>query len=208
MTCNSWVIGCDEWVFSLSFSTNVSILTWYLPEESSLKKRRKHLEILFHTCKRRIMTWLMYRHDWYMVPEIQSVAGRNFLSFWDIFCPITPLTTQKIKILKYIIWRYHLKISFYTCILTITTHNVCFLRYGVRQTDFLSFWAIFCPFTPLATQKIKMLKKLKKHLEILSFYTSVVPKIMMIQCSVPEIWCVMDVMFIFHLGLFFTLLSH
>ena len=25
---------------------------------------------------------------------------QNFLSFWTIFCPFTPLTTQKIKILK------------------------------------------------------------------------------------------------------------
>ena len=36
---------------------------------------------------------------------------------------------------------------------------------------FLSFWANFCPFTPLATQKIKILKK-KQHLKIPSFYTS------------------------------------
>ena len=122
----------------------------------------------------------------------------------------------------------------YTCIplytwipkITITTHSVCFLRYGVRQTDFLSlwaiflpfytpsypenqnvekilktpqdiiilhkcstknhddtmhcswdmvcdgcnsyfsFWAIFRPFIPLTTQKIKILQKWKKHLEI------------------------------------------
>ena len=42
-----------------------------------------------------------------------------------------------------------------------------------RTTDkfFLLFWANFCPFTPLATQKIKILKK-KNHLKILSFYTS------------------------------------
>ena len=39
--------------------------------------------------------------------------------------------------------------------------------------NFLSFWTVFCPFTPLTTQKIKILKKWKKHLEILSFYTSV-----------------------------------
>ena len=26
--------------------------------------------------------------------------GQNFLSFWTVFCPFTPLTTQKIKTLK------------------------------------------------------------------------------------------------------------
>ena len=35
------------------------------------------------------------------------------------------------------------------------------------------FWAIFCPFSTLTTQKIKILKKWNKHLEISSFYTSV-----------------------------------
>ena len=38
------------------------------------------------------------------------------------------------------------------------------------------FWAIFCPFTPLTTQKIKIKKFFEKRLEI-SFYTCV-PKIL------------------------------
>ena len=67
--------------------------------------------------------------------------------------------------------------------------------------NFLSFWTIFCPFTPLTTQKIKILKKWKKHLEISSFYTSV-PKIMIICYTVPEIWHMTDVIVIFHFGLF------
>ena len=36
---------------------------------------------------------------------------QNFLSYWDIFCPFTPLTAQKVKISekwkKHIIWTYH-----------------------------------------------------------------------------------------------------
>ena len=44
----------------------------------------------------------------------------------------------------------------------------------------------------------------KKQLEISSFYTSA-PKIMIICCSVPEIWCVTDII-IFHFELFFALL--
>ena len=51
---------------------------------------------------------------------------------------------------------------------------------------------------------MKISKKLKKHLEI-SFYTSV-PKIMILRYTVPEIWHVMDVIFIFHFELFFALL--
>ena len=56
------------------------------------------------------------------------------------------------------------------------SYEVQVLIYGVRQ-KFLSFWAIFCPFpsppplSPLkpTTQKTKILKKLKKDLEMSSF---------------------------------------
>ena len=73
--------------------------------------------------------------------------------------------------------------------------------------NYFSFWAIFCPFTPLTAQKIKILKKWKKHLEISSFYIHV-PKIMIRWCTVPEIWCMIDVIVISHFGLFFALLPH
>ena len=69
---------------------------------------------------------------------------------------------------------------------------------------FLSFWTIFCSFTPLITRKIKILRKWKKCLEISSFYTNV-PKIMMICYTVPEIWCMMDVSLVFYFGLFLAL---
>ena len=57
----------------------------------------------------------------------------------------------------------------------------------------------FYPLFPLTAQKIK------KRLEISSFYLSV-PKIMIIGYTVPEAWYMMDVIIIFHFGLFFALL--
>ena len=74
-----------------------------------------------------------------------------------------------------------------------------------RCNYYLSFWAIFCSFTPLKAWKIKILKKWKKYLEISSFYICV-PKIMIRWYTVPEIWCVTDVIIISHFGLFFALL--
>ena len=67
---------------------------------------------------------------------------------------------------------------------------------------FLSSWAIFCPFTPLTAQIIKI-SKMKKSLEISSFYTSV-PKIMVIGYTFPEIWRVMDVIVIFNTFPFYS----
>ena len=59
------------------------------------------------------------------------------------------------------------------------------------RCNYFSFWSIFCPFTPLTAQKIKILKKWQKYLEILSFYIHV-PKITIRWCTVPEIWCTTD----------------
>ena len=130
--------------------------------------------------------------------------GQIFLSFWTIFCPFTPLTTWKIKILKN--WKTPRDII----ILHMCTLNDNHMMYGPRDTkcnwqNFLSFWTIFCPFTPLITQKIKILKKWKNLLKISSFYTSV-PKIIIICYTLPEMWCVTDLT-IFHFGLFFALLK-
>ena len=74
-----------------------------------------------------------------------------------------------------------------------------------RCNCYFSFWTIFCLFTSLTAQKNKMKKKKKrkKDLEISLFYNSV-SKIMIICYTVPEIWCVTDVIAIFHFGFFFA----
>ena len=76
-------------------------------------------------------------------------------------------------------WRYyHLTHLHHTW----KSYDVCFLRYGAWQTEFFVILDSFlCPFTApppprpysLTTQKIKVLKKWKNFLEILSFYTDV-----------------------------------
>ena len=74
-------------------------------------------------------------------------------------------------------------------ILHLCTTNDNHMMYGSwnmehGRQNFLSFWTIFCPFTPLTSWKIKIMRKWKKktknkqtnkqtHLEILSFYTCV-----------------------------------
>ena len=89
------------------------------------------------------------------------------------FCPLipTPLKSQKIKLLK---WNKFLEISFYKFVPKIS------IIWFMVSTDwdwqnFLSFWAIFCPFTlsPLITPNINILKKWKIYLKMLSFYICV-----------------------------------
>ena len=88
---------------------------------------------------------------------------------------------------------------------TINDNNIMYDSWDMKHNrqNFLSFWAIFCPFTLLTSQKIKILKRWKNHWEIPSFYTSVPKNHDHICYTVPEIWCVMDVIVIFHFGLFF-----
>ena len=79
------------------------------PKTKIWKKWKKHLKILsFYTC----VPWM--KIIWCMVSEIWSVTGTIF-SFWTIFCPLTLLTTQKMKILKK--WEQHPEIlPLYTCV--------------------------------------------------------------------------------------------
>ena len=123
---------------------------------------------------------------WCMVPEIWSPIDKIFLSFW-IFCPFTPLKTQKIKILKK--WKKHLEIyhHFTEVYQKSWSYAIKFLRYGARL--FLYFiLGYFFPFTLLTARKIIISKKWKSFS---SFYTCV-PKIMIRWFTVPEIRCATD----------------
>ena len=83
----------------------------------------------------------------------------NFLSFWAIFAILTPNNqkSQNFEKMK--------KTLGDIIILHLCTRNDNHMMYGSsdikhnRQILFFSFCAIFCPFTLLTTQKIKILKK-------------------------------------------------
>ena len=78
-------------------------------------------------------------------PRDMECDGQNFLPFWTVFCPFTP------------------------CV--INNNHMMYSSWNTERNgqNFLSIWTIFCPFTPLTTRKIKLLKKWKKQLKILSF---------------------------------------
>ena len=138
---------------------------------------------------------------WCMIPEIWiDRIFSHFGPFFALLNPLLPLTTQRTKILKK--WKKYRKIS--SVYHKWLSYDIWFLRYEVHQMEcFLSSWALFCPFTPNSL-KNENFTKIKKGLQISSFYTSV-PKIMIIGYTFPEIWHVMDVIGIFHFGLYFSL---
>ena len=128
----------------------------------------------------------------------------NYFSFWAVFCPFTPQQPKKPKF-----WKNEKKMPGDIIILHMCTNNYDQMMYDswymVRDgCNYFSFWAIFCHFTPQQPKKPKFWKNEKKCLEIISFYIGV-PKIIIKWCTVPEKWCVADVI-ISNFRLFFALI--
>ena len=148
--------------------------------------------IIIHICTKITIIWCM-------VPEISSTTDIMFCHFgWK-----NP--TRKIKILKKVknnTWRcYYFTNLYHKC----QTYDIWFLRYGAWQTEFFVILDHFLPFYLPKNPKNQNFEKLKKCLEISSFYTRAT-KIMVICYNVPEIWGITDVTVIFHSQVFFALL--
>ena len=175
------------------------------PENQNFEKMKKTPEdiIILQMCT--INDSHMMYGSWDM-----ECNRQNFLSFWTVFCPFTPLWTQKIKIFQkwkktpadiiilqmctmndshmmtYGSWDRTISCTFYpsnnpknqnfrkmkktpgdiiilyTC--TIDDNHMMYGSWDIENNrkNFLSFWTIFCPFTPITNQKIKILKKWEK----------------------------------------------
>ena len=125
---------------------------------------------------------------------------QKLLSFWTIFCPFSPLTTQKIKILNLEKIPGDI-IILHICIIN-DNHIIMVLEiWSTTERIFCHSGQFFALLTP---RKSKFWKNEKKHLKILSFYKRV-PKITVIWCMALEIWSAMD-RFLHHFGPFFALL--
>ena len=151
------------------------------PKNQNFEKMKKNPGniIILHKCT------INENHMMYVSWDIMH-DRQNFLSFWTVFCPFTPLTTQKIKIFKEwkCTWRYH---HFTQVQQKSWSYAILFLRYGVWWMQLLFFiLGYFLPFSLPNNLKNQNLKKSEKknHLQILSFYTSAA-KIMIICYSVP-----------------------
>ena len=86
---------------------------------------------------------------------------QNFLPFWTIFCPFTPLT-QKIKVLKKWkkTWRYHHFTKVYQ---KLWSYALLLLRYDAWQMQLLFFiLGYFFPFYPNNSSNNQNLTKNEK----------------------------------------------
>ena len=109
-------------------------------------------------------------------------VGQNFLSFSTIVCPFTALNNPKNRNFEKMTKTPRDIIILHKCT---KNHGHIYSISEIRRVMDFHFGLFFA--TPLTTQKIKILKNWKKHLEISSFYIFV-PKVMITWCSVPETW--------------------
>ena len=129
----------------------------------------------------------------------------NFLSFWVIFCPFTPLLMPKIKM-----WKKYLKIQEILSFYKMCTMNEDHMMYDFRDIrcnkhSFLVILGHFLLFNPPNNPKNQNFEKIKKkNAKLLSFYNCVT-QMTIIWCMVPETWSVTDRIFC-DFGIFFTLL--
>ena len=170
----SQYMKCDR-IF-LSFCTIFSPFTPLATQKiETLKNWKKDLEISsFYICAPQMtITWCMVHQIWSTIDRILD----NFLPYptnnpeIEIFKK--PKKQKKKKKKK--TWRYH-----HFTLRCTKSHNpmlYCSWDMTCDICNYFLFWAIFCFFTTLTVQKVKILKKWKKCLEISSFYTSE-PKIL------------------------------
>ena len=115
------------------------------------------------TCRYHHFTQVHHKwQSWYMVPEIWCVTDVIVaFHFGLFFCHFTPLTVQQMEIWKKWktnAWRYHhitqVYHKHYDHMLYCSWDMVC-----DGCNCYFSFGGIFCPFTPVTAQKIKISKK-------------------------------------------------
>ena len=137
---------------------------------------------------------------WCMIPEIWSMRDIIFCHSGLLFALLLlPMDSENQNFEK--MKKTHQDIIILQMCTINDSHMMCgSCNVECNRQNFLSFWTVFC----LTTWKIKILKKWKKSLEILPFYTGV-PKMTIIWCMVLEIWSMTDRIFC-HFRLFFALL--
>ena len=110
------------------------------------------------------MSTINQDHDvWFLRYKVQRTV---FLSFWAIFCPLTLLTTQKIKIYMEIS-------SFYTCVPKTTTLWGAVPEIRSETKNFChsgSFFAILTPPPPPNNNKNQNFEN-KKHNQMMYAYS-------------------------------------
>ena len=116
------------------------------PKNENFKTMKKNTWRYHHfTIVPKIMIIYMLYWSW----DMAHVWCNCYFQFWAMFCPFTPLTTQKMKTSKKWkknTWRYHHLTQVYH---KSWSYAILFLRYGMWWMQLFFILDYFVPFTPL-----------------------------------------------------------
>ena len=184
MIYGSWDINCNRQNFFVILG---HFLIFYHPNSPKNEEKKTPGDIIFQKCTK-THDHMLYC-SWDMVRE-----GCNYFSFFALSptfdLPLPPLVAQKMKISTK--WKEPMEISsFYTSVSK--TMIICYTVPEIWcMTDVIVIFDFglgnFLPFYPHNSPKNQNFKKMKKRLDVWSFYTCV-QKIMIRWCTVPKIWC-------------------
>ena len=115
--------------------------------------------IILHMCTKNQdhMSYSSWDTEWDIFFFLQQESNRD-CHFRPFFALLPHYWPRKLKFGKNVnnTWRYY---PFTHLHHKSRSHDVWFQRYKVQRTEFLSFWATFCPLTLLTTKKIKILER-------------------------------------------------
>ena len=164
----------SEFLFGIYWSTSVILghflhLTFLTIQKIKIEKKMKKEfgdVIILHIC--------IKDHHYKMYASSDMECNRhNFLSFWAISRPFTSLSTPKIKNWKKCeMQKMPGDLTFHICVPWMKM-IWCMVPGMSGAMELFIILDHFSPMTLLTTQNVKILKKWKNCLDILSFYTSV-----------------------------------
>ena len=198
----SWDIKCKGQSF---FSFWVIFALWpsWQPKKSKFWKNEENSRRYYHF-KHEYHKWKLYDAWFLRYGTWQTEFFSHFGPFLTFYNSLPPNDSEnqnfeKMKKLPGDIFILH------KC--TINDNHMIYRSWDMKCTrqNFFVFLGHFLPFYSPNSLKNENFKRMKKCLEISSFYTSV-PKITIIGYTVPEIWYLTDIIVIFYFGLFFALL--
>ena len=142
---------------------------------------------------------------------MRSETDKTFFHFGPFFAllrspPHPPPNDPKNQNLEQKCKKYLEILSFYTYTCTINEDHMTYGSWNIRcdRQKFSSFWAIFCPFSPLTTWKTKILRLKKTPGDIIISHICTINGNHMMYGS-WDVWSMTDRIFC-HCGPFFALL--
>ena len=152
-TCRRVHLRISDWQLLMILTNNYLLKNWRSePKKVRVLMLLLHFFLIEKHTLRYDFTHVYLKSWWYDLQFLRIRVWQTKISnYGSVFILLTPTLpkTRKSRILKK--WKNCVSYHFTNVYQKPQSHEVWFLRKSETDRFFLSFWAIFCPFTPLTT---------------------------------------------------------